>query len=77
MKINKKKLKSTNFMLLSGIKTEQEVKMAIDACVLKIKIGQQGKDRTLNECWGLEDLEKLLLCIDFKEDSNDNSRHNY
>lgn len=70
MKLNKTKLKNTNYVLLSiggEIKTESEFMGAIKFCIEKVKRGQASrKDNTLGESWGIEDLEKLVNCIDFK-----------
>lgn len=70
MKLNKTKLKNVNYVLLSiggEIKSESEFMQAIKFCIEKVKRGQSSRQsNTLNETWGIEDLEKLVNCIDFK-----------
>ena len=69
MKLNKTKLKNQNLYLIGGeIKNEAEFMLAIKHCIEKVKRGQANrKENSLNESWGIEDLEKLVNCIDFKE----------
>ena len=69
MKLNKKKLKTIKLIAIGGeIKDEDEFKYALLHCVEKIKRGQSSrKENTLNEVWGVEDLEKLIDCIEVKE----------
>lgn len=68
MKLNKTKLKNQTFYLIGGeIKNEDEFMQAVKNCIEKVKRGQASrKDNTLGESWGIEDLEKLVNCIDFK-----------
>ena len=68
MKLNKTKLKNQTLYLIGGeIKNEAEFMRAIKHCIEKVKRGQAiRQDNTLNESWGIEDLEKLVNCIDFK-----------
>ena len=72
MKINKTKLKKQTLYLIGGeIKNEAEFMQAIKHCIEKVKRGQAiRQDNTLNESWGIEDLEKLVNCIDFKVADN-------
>lgn len=69
MKLNKKKLKTIKLIAIGGeIKDEDEFKYALCHCVEKIKRGQSSrKENTLNEVWGVEDLEQLINCIEVKE----------
>lgn len=68
MKLNKSKLKTKEFMILSDMKDETDFRQGIYILIEKIKRGQASrKENTLNELWGIEDLEKLIDCIDFKE----------
>ena len=71
MKLNKTKLKDVNYVLLSiggEIKSESEFMQAIKFCIEKVKRGQSSRQaNTLNETWGIEDLEKLVNCIDYKD----------
>lgn len=68
MKINKTKLKKQALYLIGGeIKNEAEFMQAIKHCIEKVKCGQTNRiENSLNESWGIEDLEKLVNCIDFK-----------
>lgn len=68
MKLNKSKLKNQQFYLLGGeIKGEQEFMQAVNYCIQKIKRGQSSRqENTLNETWGIDDLEKLINCIEIK-----------
>ena len=68
MKLNKTKLKNqTLYLIGSEIKNEAEFIEAVKNCIEKVKLGQASrKDNTLGELWGIEDLEKLVSCIDFK-----------
>lgn len=67
MKLNKTKLKNQTFYLIGGeIKNEDEFMQAVKNCIENVKRGQRRKDNTLGELWGIEDLEKLVNCIDFK-----------
>ena len=72
MKLNKTKLKNINILLLSiggEVRTEAEFLQAMKFCVEKVKRGQAGRmENTLNEMWGIEDLEKLVNCIDVREE---------
>lgn len=69
MKLNKTKLKNqTLYLIGSEIKNEAEFIQAVKNCIEKVKLGQASrKDNTLGELWGIEDLEKLVSCIDFKD----------
>lgn len=70
MKLNKTKLKTQTLYLIGGeIKNEDEFMQAVKNSIEKVKRGQASrKDNTLGESWGIEDLEKLVNCIDFKEE---------
>lgn len=74
MRINKTKLKKANFFILSiggEIKNESEFMQAINFCIEKVKRGQATRtENTLNETWGIDDLERLVSCIDYKESEN-------
>lgn len=65
MRLDKKKLNSAKFMLLSGVKTERDFEQAIYNTLEKIDLGQQLGDRTFGEIWGLQDLQTLIGCIKF------------
>lgn len=69
MKLNKKKLKTIKLIAIGGeIKDEDEFRYALFHCIEKIKRGQSSrKENTLNEVWGVEDLEQLINCIEVKE----------
>lgn len=68
MKLNKSKLKTKKFMILSDIKDETYFRQGVYILIDNIKRGQASrKENTFNEVWGIEDLEKLVDCIDFKE----------
>ena len=61
MKLNKSKLKTTEFMILSNMKDETDFRQGVYILIEKIKRGQASrKENTLNEMWGIEDLEKLV-----------------
>lgn len=68
MKLNKAKLKNYIFYLTKGeVKTEGEFIQFMKYCIKNIKRGQANrKENSLGEMWGVEDLEKLVNCIDFK-----------
>ena len=71
MRINKSRLRQANLLILSiggEIKTESDFMQALGFCIDKIKRGQASRqENTLNETWGINDLEKLIDCIDYKE----------
>ena len=71
MRINKTKLHIANNLLLSiggEVKTEADFIKAIKLCIEKIKKGHATrKENTLNETWGIDDIERLINCIDYKE----------
>lgn len=70
MKLDKRKLKSAQFMFLSvsDIKTEQDFKKALFDTITKIEYGQLCTgERNINEKWGLQDLQTLIDCIVFEE----------
>jgi hypothetical protein len=69
MKINKTKLKNqTLYLIGSEIKNETEFVQAMKHCIEKVKRGQANRiENSLNESWGIGDLEKLVNCIDIKE----------
>lgn len=68
MKLNKSKLKTKEFIILSDMKDETDFRQGIYILIEKIKRGQALRGQSsLNELWGIEDLEKLVDCIDFKE----------
>ena len=55
-------------MILSDMKDETDFRQGIHILIEKIKRGQAfRKENTLYELWGIEDLEKLVDCIEFKE----------
>ena len=68
MKLNKKKLKNqTLYLIGSEIKNEAEFIEAMKHCIEKVKRGQANRiANSLGESWGIDDLEKLVNCIDFK-----------
>lgn len=68
MKLNKKNLKNqTLYLIGSEIKNEAEFIEAMKHCIEKVKRGQANRvANSLNESWGIGDLEKLVNCIDFK-----------
>ena len=68
MKINKTKLKNQTLYLTSDeIKNEAEFIATMKYCIEKVKRGQANRiANSLGESWGIDDLEKLVNCIDFK-----------
>lgn len=75
MRINKSRLRQANLLILSiggEIKTESDFMQALEFCIDKIKRGQASRqENTLNETWGINDLEKLIDCIDYKEQTDE------
>lgn len=75
MRINKTKLKKTNLFILSigeEITNETEFMQAVKFCIKKVKMGQATRtENTINEHWGINDLERLINCIDYKELNNE------
>lgn len=69
MKINKTKLKKQTLYSIGGeIKNEAEFIQAMKHCIEKVKRGQANRvANSLNESWGIEDLEQLINCIEVKE----------
>lgn len=69
MKLNKTKLKKQTLYSIGGeIKNEAEFIQAMKHCIEKVKRGQANRiENSLNESWGIEDLEKLVNCIDYKD----------
>lgn len=69
MKLNKTKLENQTLRSIGGkIKNEAEFIQSMKHCIEKVKRGLASRiENSLNESWGIEDLEKLVNCIDYKD----------